>query len=119
MRTYLISYDLAHPELVKHDVANAIMEFGESWARPLDQTWYVRTEETEETVEALLAPLIDTDDGLLIQRVKNDAVLTNTSVRWFKQRRAASSDETNIVAFPAQTGADQTEASEVEFAEAC
>ena len=87
MRTYLISYDLAKPHLLKHVVAQAIMAAGQSWARPLEQTWYVRTEESEEALEAKLTRILDSDDGLLIQRVKEDAVLTNTSVRWFKQRQ--------------------------------
>ncbi len=34
MRTYLISYDLAKPHLLKHVVAQAIMAIGHSWARP-------------------------------------------------------------------------------------
>ena len=54
MRTYLISYDLAKPHLIKHVVAQAIMAAGQSWARPLEQTWYVRSEESEEALEAKL-----------------------------------------------------------------
>ena len=81
MRTYLISYDLAKPHLIKHVVAQAIMAAGNSWARPLEQTWYVRTEESEEALEAKLTRILDSEDGLLIQRVKEEAILTNTSIR--------------------------------------
>ena len=51
MRTYLISYDLAKPHLTKHVIAHAIMAVGESWARPLEQTWYVRSEASQEAIE--------------------------------------------------------------------
>ncbi len=57
MRTYLISYDLAKPHLTKHLVAQAIMSLGASWARPLETTWYVRSEESEDSLEILARPL--------------------------------------------------------------
>jgi hypothetical protein len=63
--------------------------------------------------------ILDSDDGLLIQRVKDEAVLTNTSVRWFKQRHAGveTGGDTNIIAFPlAKAGTDEPE---LPFAEAC
>ena len=88
MRTLIISYDLAQPHRNKHVLAQAIMALGSSWARPLEQTWYVRTEATEDMIEHQLAGHLDPDDGLLIQAVKDDAVLTNAALRWFRQRRA-------------------------------
>ena len=39
MRTFLIAYDLAQPQLAKHAIAAEIMRVGDSWARPLEQTW--------------------------------------------------------------------------------
>lgn len=120
MRTYLISYDLAKPHLLKHVVAQAIMAAGQSWARPLEQTWYVRSEDTEEQLEAKLTRILDSEDGLLIQRVKDDALLTNTSVRWFKQRQGGveAGGDTNIIAFPVPKPI-QTDEPELPFAEAC
>ncbi len=120
MRTYLISYDLAKPHLLKHVVAQAIMAAGQSWARPLEQTWYVRTEESEEALEAKLTRILDSEDGLLIQRVKEDAVLTNTSIRWFKQRQGGVeiTPDSNIIAFP-NPAPVQTDEPELPFAEAC
>jgi hypothetical protein len=102
MRTYLISYDLAKPHLLKHVVAQAIMAIGHSWARPLEQTWYVRTDATEEEIEAQLRGALDPDDGLLIQATRDEAVLTNTALRWFRQRRAGvdMDGDTNVIAFP-------------------
>lgn len=119
MRTYLISYDLAKPHLDKHVVAQAIMQLGTSWARPLEQTWYVRSEEAEETIASGLWGLLDDNDGLLIQSVKDEAVLMNTSLRWFRKRRPGIDVDgsTNVIAFP--SAAAPAAQSEFPFAEAC
>ena len=102
MRTLLISYDLARPHRNKHVLAQEIMGLGARWARPLEQTWYVSTERNEIEIEARLAGLLDTDDGMLIQAVSEEAVLSNTQLRWFRQRRAdtGSAETTNVIAFP-------------------
>ena len=105
MRTLLISYDLAKPHRNKHILAQEIMGLGLRWARPLEQTWYVSTERDEIEVEARLATILDADDGLLIQAVSEEAVLSNTQLRWFRQRRAdtGTAETTNIIAFPLVT----------------
>jgi hypothetical protein len=102
MRTLLISYDLAKPHRNKHVLAQEIMGLGARWARPLEQTWYVSTERDEIEVEARLSALLDSDDGMLIQAVQDEAVLSNTQLRWFRQRRAdmGSAETTNVIAFP-------------------
>jgi hypothetical protein len=102
MRTLIISYDLANPHRNKHVLAQNIMGLGQAWARPLEHTWYVRTEASEDHVERQLAGLLDPDDGLIIQAVEEDAVLTNTALRWFRQRRAGVEigTDTNVIAFP-------------------
>ena len=104
MRTFLISYDLAHPNRNKHVIATAIMSLGQSWARPLEQTWYVRADASEVDIEHRLCGLLDGDDGLIVQSVNDDAQLTNTSLRWFRQRRTPFDLESsnNIIAFPLQ-----------------
>jgi hypothetical protein len=123
MRTYLISYDLAKPHVSKHVVAHAIMSLGSSWARPLENTWYVRSDESEETLEAWLGRYLESDDGLLIQPVKEEAVMTNTSLRWFRQRRAGIDvdEHTNVIAFPvvAPLAGERTDEPELPFATAC
>ena len=104
MRTFLISYDLAKPHRNKHVVAQAVMSLGQSWARPLEQTWYIKAEaQSEQAIEEKIAPLLDADDGLLVQSVLEDAVLTNTALRWFRQRRAGVDvvPGGNVLAFPA------------------
>lgn len=114
MRTFLISYDLAQPNNNKHVLASAVMSLGSAWARPLETTWYVRAEMTETDIERRLATLLDTDDGLLVQSVDAPALLSQTSLRWFRQRRSdadtVAQQDTNVIAFPArETPAPQTE----------
>lgn len=120
MRTFLISYDLANPTLNKHTVAQSIMESGERWARPLESTWYVTSDECEAALAERLGALLDADDGLLIQSVDDQAVLTNTSLRWFRQRRPADAHAkpSNVVAFPAPKPAEETDEPELPFARA-
>jgi hypothetical protein len=102
MRTYLISYDLAHPNRNQHVVAQVIMSLGEKWARPLANTWYVTSEREEVELETELREMLAEDDGLLIQATKREAVMTNTSLRWFRQRRPGLdlAPDGNIIAFP-------------------
>ena len=99
MRTFLITYDLACP--ARHTLSSAIMQLGESWARPLETTWYVQSCERADALERRLKPHLDGDDGLLIQQVETDALLFNTALRWFRKRRQESdTDAGNVVAFP-------------------
>jgi hypothetical protein len=102
MRTFLIAYDLAVPHRNKHVLANAIMALGQSWARPLEHTWFIRADTTEADIEAKLAALLDADDGLIVQPASEIGTLTNTSLRWFRQRRSTIDFDvaTNVVAFP-------------------
>lgn len=104
MRTYVISYDLAEPARNEHAVTETIMGLGEKWARPLANTWYVMSDRDEAELEADINWFLADEDGLIIQAAKRDAMLTNTSLRWFRQRRAggaAASSTGNVVAFPA------------------
>ncbi len=120
MRTYLISYDLAKPNRNQHVLAQVIMGLGDKWARPLSNTWYVASDRDEVDLEADLKDLLSDEDGLLIQAVKREAVLTNTSLRWFRQRRPGLdiAPDSNIIAFPAPPQPEPTEP-ELPFAEAC
>ncbi len=109
MRTYLISYDLAEPATIKNILSTEIMELGKSWARPLASTWYVRSDEEQDVIEARLRDHLDIDDGLLIQPVREDAVMLNTGLRWFRQRREEdrTAGNDNVVAFPGPVQAPQ------------
>ncbi len=122
MRTLIISYDLAQPHRNKHVLAQQIMTIGQSWARPLEQTWYVRTDAREEQIEAQLRGLLDPEDGLLIQATKDEAVMTNTALRWFRQRRAGieMGGDSNVIAFPMpQPSEDDQQELPLALAEAC
>lgn len=120
MRTYLVSYDLAKPAYNQHVIAQTIMGMGEKWARPLSNTWYVVTDRDAEVLEAEIRYLLDADDGLLIQSVKREALLTNTALRWFRQRRADLDIQagSNVIAFPVPKDQEPAEP-ELPFAEAC
>jgi hypothetical protein len=105
MHTFLIAYDLAAPNRNKHVLANAIMGLGQSWARPLENTWFVRADSSEADIEARISDLLDADDGLVVQAVPEIGILTNTSLRWFRQRRSTLDIDatTNVIAFPLPT----------------
>ena len=98
MRTYLITHDRA--DEAKHTLSAAIMQLGEAWARPLEATWYVQCKERADALEARLSQYLDGEDGLLIQQVETEAVLLNTSLRWFRKRQANGGELSNVVAFP-------------------
>lgn len=104
MRTFLIAYDLAKPNRNKHALASAIMSLGSAWARPLETTWYVRADASEEDIERSLVAILDADDGLVVQAVETPAAFAQTSLRWFRQRRPGFDVEatSNVIAFPLQ-----------------
>jgi hypothetical protein len=112
MRTFLVSYDLAKPDMNQPYLTDAIMALGDAWARPLENVWYIRTDRSESDIGTRLNRLLDDNDGLLIQETRGDAVLTNTGIRWFRRRqRHAGSEADNVVAFPmAATHATDTPA---------
>ena len=119
MRTFMISYDLTNPARNKHAMATSIMSIGSSWARPLEHTWYVRAECDEAEIEARLGSMLDDEDGLIVQSVADVGMLTNTQLRWFRQRRPAFDLEidSNVVAFPS-VAVYQTAQSELPLAAA-
>ena len=55
MPTYLVSYDLAAPASNRDAIVRSIMDLGAAWARPLDNVWYLRAEETQTEIEARLS----------------------------------------------------------------
>jgi hypothetical protein len=104
MRTYLITHDQAAS--AKHTLSAAIMQLGEAWARPLEATWYVQCKERADALEARLSQYLDGEDGLLIQQVEAEAVLLNTSLRWFRKRQANAGELSNVVAFPLRAASE-------------
>jgi hypothetical protein len=113
MRTFLVSYDLAQPDANKPQIVEEIMSMGQAWARPLDNMWYVRAEETRSEIEARISRYLGGDDGLVIQEARGEAAFLNTGLRWFRQRRrdAAVAEveavgPSNVIAFPAPVQAE-------------
>jgi hypothetical protein len=53
-----------------------------------------------------------------VQAVSDEAVVTNTALRWFRQRRSEVPSSANIIAFPAPPAPPAAQ-SELPFAEAC
>ncbi len=103
MRTYLVAYDLANPAMNQPYLADAIMALGEAWARPLANTWYLRTDTDQSLIENRLARLLDEHDGLVVQVVRDEAAFRNTGLRWFRRRqRNGEANESNVLAFPMQ-----------------
>ncbi|MGI9520972.1 MAG: hypothetical protein ACR2PG_04910 [Hyphomicrobiaceae bacterium] len=86
MRTFLISYDLVDAETNKAAITSAIMMLGASWARPLGQTWYIRADLNASDIESVLARLLHINDGLLVQVVEDEAIMSKTPLRWFRKR---------------------------------
>jgi hypothetical protein len=114
MRTYLVSYDLADPAFNRNALTSAIMMLGQSWARPLAQTWYVKSDLAEDDIQSLLRELLQHDDGLIVQAVDDEARLAGTEMRWFRQRPLLHDlPQNNIVAFPVIT--DPPAPSEIEI----
>jgi hypothetical protein len=114
MRTFLVSYDLAKPAANKPQIVDEIMQLGQAWARPLDNVWYLRAEESQAEIEARISRHLGCDDGLLIQEARGQAAFLNTGLRWFRQRRRAVDEiaaASNVVPFPtpeaASTGSDE------------
>ena len=108
MRTYLVAYDLNRPHLNQCYLAEAIMSLGVAWARPLDTVWYVRIEGAENGIEGRLGRLLDENDGLVVQETRGEAVLANTSLRWFRPRRAATGVTDDLAAPTASTASGAT-----------
>lgn len=98
MRTYLINVDPAAPN--RHRIFQVIMQLGDAWARPMETTWYVQSGERPDALEQRLGRELAAGTSFLIQQVETAAVLHNTSVHWFRKRRAETAQANNVVAFP-------------------
>ena len=94
MRTYLVAYDLARPQMNQAYIAEAIMGLGAAWARPLDNVWYLRTTGSDKEIEARLERLLDQNDGLVVQEARGEAAMANTGLRWFRPRRSGTMEST-------------------------
>ena len=62
----------------------------------------MRADASETDLSSEISGLLDADDGLIVQAVSEEAMLVNTSLRWFRQRRPGFDLEanSNVIAFP-------------------
>ena len=63
------AHDRHHPQ--RRRDPHAAESLGTSWARPLEQTWYVRADAAEIDIQDRLTGLLDADDGLIVQSVSD------------------------------------------------
>ncbi len=71
MRTILIGYDLNqdgqnYPKLIKQ------LKTFLPWFAHLDSTWIIKTDKTTSQVMAVLSPLIDDNDELMVVEIKGE-----------------------------------------------
>jgi len=83
------------------------MQLGQAWARPLDNVWYLRAEQTPAEIEASLSRHLRGEDGLVIQEARGAVTMLNTGLRWFRPRQRQDEEVavSNVVPFPAQIAA--------------
>ncbi len=72
MTTYLIGYDLYRPGQDYKDLFEAIKQLG-AWWHYLDSTWIVVTSHNAGQIRDYLKPYLDTNDELLVVRLRADA----------------------------------------------
>ena len=104
MRTYLITIDPAAPN--RHRIFQTIMQLGDAWARPMETTWYVQSDERPGSLEQRLGHQLEAGTGFLIQQVETAALLRNTAVHWFRKRRTTETASDNVIAFPTKAVAE-------------
>ena len=65
MSTLLISYDLRKPGRNYEDLYELLRSFN-SWSRPLQSVWFVKTTNTVETVGKTILNVVDSNDVVLV-----------------------------------------------------
>lgn len=68
MNVYLISYDLVSPGQHYPQVHAAIRSIGE-WSKPLESTWFVKTNLSVSQVRDTVQKAMDSNDKLLVIQV--------------------------------------------------
>lgn len=72
MAVYLISYDLITPGQ-KYEKVHALIKSYGTWAKPLESTWLVKTNETVQDVRGKVLNALDKNDKLLVVEVTRNA----------------------------------------------
>lgn len=67
MNTFLISYDLGVPETISdYRILTEYIRSHESWARPLQSVWFIKTTKSVIRVRDEIKLRIDNNDGVLV-----------------------------------------------------
>lgn len=84
MATYVICYDLRNKKNYEA-LYDAIKSYG-TWARILESTWAVKTEDSATEIRDKLAEVMDADDGLLVVKSAGVAAWRNVDCKsqWLK-----------------------------------
>ncbi|HBB76279.1 MAG: hypothetical protein A2186_04225 [Candidatus Levybacteria bacterium RIFOXYA1_FULL_41_10] len=87
MNTFLITYELSLlGNFSEASIENKIMSFG-YWARPLKNTWLIKTSYAKEYVMDNMRPHFSTSDKLLIMKVSDEWISLNLQdevINWMK-----------------------------------
>ncbi|MCF0049273.1 hypothetical protein LXM25_04335 [Dyadobacter sp. LJ53] len=84
-KSYIINYDL-RKQRDYDSLYKAIKSYG-TWARPLESTWVIVTEQTAIEVRDYLSKYMDSDDGLLVVRSSGEAAWRSVDCKneWLKE----------------------------------
>lgn len=87
MKTYLIGYDLNKLDKDYEGLINKIKDIVSYWWHHLDSTWIVKSDLSAAEIRNLLAPLIDSNDELLVVRLSGEGAWTGFNEKgskWLK-----------------------------------
>lgn len=71
MKVYQINYDLRKKRNYQ-PLYDQIRSYG-NWAHPLESCWIVASNKNAQQIRDELASLVDSDDGLLVTRLQDEA----------------------------------------------
>ena len=75
MKVYQINYDLRKQRNYE-ELYKKIMFLG-NWCHPLESCWLIASEKTASQIAGELFKVMDSDDGLLVTRLQNEAAWYN------------------------------------------
>lgn len=84
MTTYLISYDLSNPGQRYSDLSKTIKQYPK-WAKILESTWCICTEDSAKKIRDNLESCIDKNDSIFVAKLSGEAAwygLTDAITKW-------------------------------------
>lgn len=96
MKVYQINYDLRKQRNYE-ELYKKIMSLG-NWCHPLESCWLIVSEKTASQIAEELFKVMDSDDGLLVTRLLNEASWYNLDsegmkdvTNWFQENLSKAS----------------------------